>query len=249
MALWESRMGLQQQDDSLAGVGIWPPALVPVVSGTHQGLSQQESPLRLACKMFLSQNSWIAKTSAMTQREQIIVNLYWLSYGLDVKQPQTDRSHCYTVWSSIIYELMQVTEYLFIIAYNINHCVPECTCTLFFFLVCLFVFIILWVHVWFHSYHVWVCNWRVFLQPQWKSILLGIDSVINRPRVIDWPMAHLVTKVPAEPGLMWPAVSVTSVSTPFYISHILLFNEKSQHTCPMIFLSLTHIARHTTDVE
>lgn len=46
MALWESRMGLQQPDDSLAGVGIWPQALVTVVSGTKLGLTQDRSPLR-----------------------------------------------------------------------------------------------------------------------------------------------------------------------------------------------------------
>lgn len=34
MAFWESRMGLQQLDDSLSGVGIWPLPLVTVVSRT-----------------------------------------------------------------------------------------------------------------------------------------------------------------------------------------------------------------------
>ncbi len=62
MALWESRMGLQQQDDSQAGIGIWPQALVTVVSGTQLGLTQDGSPLRHKSKSFLrvleSQNGW-----------------------------------------------------------------------------------------------------------------------------------------------------------------------------------------------
>lgn len=65
-------------------------------------LSARESSLRHTCKGFLSLwRAWLvdvrAETSAMTQWELVIVNLYWMSYGLDVKQPQTDRSCSLTV--------------------------------------------------------------------------------------------------------------------------------------------------------